>query len=79
MGPTANFGPVVRSLRQRQRWSQERLAELADLDRTYIGEIERGDVTPSLLTAQKLAAALQTPLSALIAVCEHDPSSAYRA
>ncbi|WP_341646327.1 helix-turn-helix domain-containing protein [Thauera sp. SDU_THAU2] len=76
MGPTANFGPVVRSLRRRQRWSQERLAELADLDRTYIGEIERGDVTPSLLTAQKLAAALQTPLSALIACCEHDASSA---
>ena len=75
MGPTSNFGPVVRSLRQRQRWSQERLAELADLDRSYIGEIERGDVTPSLLTAQKLAA----PLSALIAVCEHDPSGAYRA
>ncbi|ENO87824.1 helix-turn-helix domain-containing protein [Thauera linaloolentis] len=71
MGPTSNFGPVIRSLRQRQRWSQERLAELANLNRTYVGEIERGDVVPSLLTAHKLAVALQTPLSVLIARCEH--------
>jgi transcriptional regulator with XRE-family HTH domain len=42
-----------------QGWSQERLAEHADLNRSYIGEIERGVVIASLLTVEKLAGALQ--------------------
>jgi transcriptional regulator with XRE-family HTH domain len=49
----------VRRLREAQGWSQERLAEHADLNRSYIGEIERGVVIASLLTVEKLAGALQ--------------------
>ncbi|TXH06259.1 MAG: XRE family transcriptional regulator [Nevskiaceae bacterium] len=64
------FGRVVRELRERHGWSQERLAEIADLNRSYLGEIERGRVTPSLSTIGKLAAALQVAPSALIGRCE---------
>lgn len=60
------FGVTVRRLRQARGWSQERLAERAELDRSYMGEIERALVTPSLATAAKLAAALELPLSQLI-------------
>nr|WP_315251719.1 helix-turn-helix transcriptional regulator [uncultured Duganella sp.] len=61
-----SFGIGVRQLREAQGWSQERLAENSNLNRSYIGEIERGVVIASLLTVEKLAAALQlTPAELL--------------
>lgn len=61
-----NFGIGVRQLREEQGWSQERLAQNANLNRSYIGEIERGCATASLVTVEKLAAALQLTPSALM-------------
>ncbi|MDX9736716.1 MAG: helix-turn-helix transcriptional regulator [Azonexus sp.] len=66
----AHFGLTVRSFRERHGWSQELLAEKADLNRSYLGEVERGCVMPSLETAAKLASALGVPLSELLAFCE---------
>ncbi|MYM26375.1 helix-turn-helix domain-containing protein [Duganella sp. FT135W] len=60
------FGLGVRQLREAQGWSQERLAEHSNLNRSYIGEIERGVVIASLVTVEKLAAALQLTPSALL-------------
>jgi transcriptional regulator with XRE-family HTH domain len=65
-----DFGVVVRRFRESHGWSQERLAEKADLNRSYLGEVERGRVIPSLATAAKLAAALDISLSGLLAHCE---------
>lgn len=64
------FGQAVRQLRSARGWSQEDLAAEASLNRTYLGEVERGSVSPSLQTAAKLAAALQVPLSELVSRCE---------
>jgi transcriptional regulator with XRE-family HTH domain len=64
------FPVVVRQLREEKGWSQEELAERADLNRSYVGEIERGMVTPSLLTVGKLALGLQIKPSSLLARCE---------
>jgi len=61
------FGQVVRMTREDRGWSQEQLAGRADLNRSYLGEIERGTVMPSIETAAKLAAALGVSLSSLIA------------
>jgi transcriptional regulator with XRE-family HTH domain len=61
------FGHVVRVTREDRGWSQEQLAGRADLNRSYLGEIERGTVMPSIETAAKLAAALGVSLSSLIA------------
>ena len=61
-----SFGIGVRQLREARGWSQERLAEYASLNRSYIGEIERGDVIASLATVAKLAAALEVAPSALV-------------
>ena len=60
------FGVGVRQLREALGWSQERLAEQANLNRSYVGEIERGCVIASLLTVEKLAVALQLTPSELL-------------
>ncbi|MBS0348816.1 MAG: helix-turn-helix transcriptional regulator [Proteobacteria bacterium] len=66
-GLANRFGALVRRLREERDWSQEQLAEYADLNRTYVGDLERGKAMPSLLTVGKLAYALGLPASALIA------------
>ena len=60
------IGLIVRSNRQYRGLSQEALAELANLNRSYIGDIERGLSNPSLDTLQKIADALGERLSKLI-------------
>jgi transcriptional regulator with XRE-family HTH domain len=62
----SSFGTTVRHLREAQGWSQEALAEHADLNRSYVGEIERGQVIVSLVTVHKLASALGVPASDLL-------------
>lgn len=64
------FGSAVRQLREQHQWSQELLAERADLNRSYIGEIERGQTVPSLLTLHKLATALGVSASSLLSHSE---------
>ena len=61
-----SFGIAVRQAREAQGWSQERLAEYSDLNRSYVGEIERGRVIASLLTVEKLAVSLGVQPSALV-------------
>jgi transcriptional regulator with XRE-family HTH domain len=62
-----HFGLAVRQLREQRGWSQEQLAALADLNRSYVGEIERGRVIVSLVTVHKLAHAMQMDEAALLA------------
>ena len=64
------FGLAVRQQRERLGWSQERLAESADLNRSYVGELERGQAVPSLITLDKLARALGQSPSNLLAQTE---------
>jgi transcriptional regulator with XRE-family HTH domain len=66
-----SFGITVRQLREQHSWSQEALAERADLSRSYVGELERGQAIPSLLTLHKLAQALDLSLANLLANTEH--------
>lgn len=68
-----HFGRVVRDLREERGWSQEQLAEHADLNRGYVGDIERGQAMPSLATLAKLATALGVKPSTLVARFEHAP------
>ncbi len=65
-----NFGTTVRRLREARNWSQEQLAGHADLNRSYVGEIERGQVVASILTIEKLAQAYGLSGAALLAHCE---------
>lgn len=45
-----NFGIFLSSLRTDKKISQEKLAELCQLDRTYISLLERGCRQPTLMT-----------------------------
>lgn len=56
---------ALRQLRADRRISQERLAELSGLDRTYVSGIERGERNPSLTNILKLVAALDVRVSDL--------------
>ena len=53
-----HFGNRVRELRKEKELSQEALALACDLDRTYIGGVERGERNISLLNIHKIAEAL---------------------
>lgn len=64
------FGSVVREHRERLALSQEELAFRADLHRTYISMLERGERCPSLGTIVKLAKALGTRGSTLLIASE---------
>ncbi len=55
------FGIHLRSIRKENNLSQEQLAHLADLDRTYISGIERGVRNIGLINIFKLAEALNIP------------------
>jgi transcriptional regulator with XRE-family HTH domain len=46
--------------------SQEELAGAAEVDRSYMGGIERGDHNPTLMTMLRIAKALDTPLFELL-------------
>lgn len=61
------FGRIVKRVREEHGLSQEVLADRADLNRSYIGEVERGTAMPSLGTVTKIARALNLPASALLA------------
>jgi len=52
------FGRLLRGIRERKGISQEKLAELAGLHRTYVSTVERGLRNISLLNIEKLAIAL---------------------
>lgn len=69
------FGTVLRNHRLQQNISQEKLAELASLDRTYISQMERGIKSPSIQTLLALAQALHVKANILISELEHELSN----
>lgn len=54
------FGKIVRSKREGLRLSQEKLAEKANLNTSYVGSIERGERNIGLDVVYKLANAFKT-------------------
>ena len=62
MNITHTFGQRVRHFRKLKGISQEDLADLCDLHRTYIGSVERGERNITLINAEKIAIALEEPL-----------------
>ncbi len=60
------FGGRVRQLRKLAGLSQERLALKCELDRSYIGGVERGERNVSLANIHRISAALGVPPSELL-------------
>jgi transcriptional regulator with XRE-family HTH domain len=60
------FGQVLREQRISRQLSQEELALAADVDRTFVSQMERGIRQPTITTLMKLAGALGIQPSTLI-------------
>ena len=61
-----SFASKLKALRMKKGVSQEKLAEMAGLHRTYVSLVERGTCNISLLNIHKLAEALGVPLTKLM-------------
>jgi len=55
----SSFGFRMRTLRKAKGLSQEAFADLAGLDRSYVGGVERGERNVSLVNIKKFADALE--------------------
>lgn len=60
------FGRNLRAQRLKCQFTQEQLAEKADLDRTYISGLERGIRNPTITIVAQLAKALNVSPTALL-------------
>jgi transcriptional regulator with XRE-family HTH domain len=65
MGMLQKVGKNIRFLRESKELSQEDLAQIAGLHRSYIGHVERGEGNITLSNLCKISAALQTHPGAL--------------
>ena len=59
------FGKAVRSRRHKLGVSQEEFADMCQLDRTYIGGIERGERHVALVNIEKIAKTLKLTIAQL--------------
>lgn len=55
---TIRLGKRIREVRLDQNISQEQLADRAEISRAHMGRIERGDMSPTIDTVERIAAAL---------------------
>ena len=61
------FGRQVRKLREERGLSQEQLADLCELDRTYVGGVERGERNVSLINIIRISRGLEVEAKELFA------------
>ena len=66
------FGETLRRHRSAKSISQEELAHLADVDRTFVSRLERGIRQPTLTTLIGLGEALGVPASELVRETEEE-------
>ncbi|EVT87458.1 helix-turn-helix transcriptional regulator [Pseudomonas aeruginosa] len=64
------FGVAVRALRTERGIAQETLANLAGIERSHMGKIERGEHAPTLSIIFKIARALECSAAVLMAEME---------
>jgi transcriptional regulator with XRE-family HTH domain len=64
------FGEVIRELRKANKISQEKLADISNLDRSFISVLECGHKQPSLITIFQLAKAFNLPASKILSLTE---------
>ena len=70
--PALAFGLAVRAARLEQGMAQEELASLAEIERSHMGKIERGEHMPTLALILRIAVALNKSAADLIAVTENN-------
>lgn len=66
MALTDRFAELLRDYRTAKGFSQEELAAAAGLDRSYVGQLERAEKSPTLETLEMLASPLDVPAAMLL-------------
>jgi transcriptional regulator with XRE-family HTH domain len=61
------LGAAIKNLRLKNNMSQENLALSAEVDRSYLGRVERGDNNVAVLTLHRIARSLGVSLAELFA------------
>jgi transcriptional regulator with XRE-family HTH domain len=64
------FGEAIRELRKEKQISQEKLAEISNLDRSFISLLECGRKQPSLITIFQIAKAFDISASKILSLVE---------
>ena len=65
MSLTKDFGKKIKLLRFKKGISQEKLSELSGISRSVMGKIERGEISTTLFSVEKIATALNTEINKL--------------
>ena len=60
------IGNRIAEIRKRNKFSQDHLAFIADMDRTYLMRLEKGRANPSVRTLHKIARKLKVKVSSLL-------------
>ena len=76
--PALAFGQAVRAARMEQGMAKEELAALAEIERSHMGKIERGEHMPTLALILRIAVALNRSAADLIAATEENLRSGPR-
>ena len=74
MATEPGFGTRLRTLRREQGLTQRQLAELVDLDFTYLSKLENGADVPGEKAVERLAGALHTDADELLALAGKLPA-----
>ena len=64
------LGSAIRRARIERGIAQEKLALIAEVDRSYVGRVERGDNNIAILTLEKLAHAMEMTITELIVLAK---------
>lgn len=72
LDPGLAFGKVLREVRKESGLTQEQLALAADIDRTFVSLIERGERQPTVRVLFKLAVAMHVSAARLIQMTEDE-------
>lgn len=72
------FGQSLRRLRTERGWSQEKLADAAGITLNYVGNLERGEQSPSLHILVCLAGAFDVDMSVLLSDFRRDAIAKFR-
>ncbi|MEX1033481.1 MAG: helix-turn-helix transcriptional regulator [Cellvibrionaceae bacterium] len=79
MSPEQALSKAIRMRRLEADLSQEQLAEMCDMDQTYLSQIERSRRQPSIKILRKIAAALDIKLSDIFLDAEiREKEAAYK-
>ncbi len=65
-GVQERLGKRIRALREKKGLSQEAFADLCEMNRVHMGDVERGNINLTIATLDKIARNLKTTCAALL-------------